>query len=540
MIKELGLVLGAAVSMGLMPLRENEPRAISFNIETSTVAEDLTVFYHNQYPKNTLSYLVPNTKNGDRYDDFKLLTMYAHQGDLYLYFYASSPFTFDDVRMEYSISTTLSEDQTTVIEDWHEKGHAFECNVHDYNGTDKKFYKVVAPDFYTHNVGDVHRVKVKKLNMYQGDEYHYMIRSCENAEYSWKDSAENEDQVYTYYKDNYIIVNDAKYIEQIINTKYSSISETQATEAQEINWLFFTYDYSSKGANYNLGKLKEIDVSYEYLDFTATYRVDGSKYATLYNGAYKNPQSFYDRNGHNSRDAQFQLNKSLRLETTVTPSTKTIDTITDQATIFFFWNITHRINYSYNTIQALDDKSISEISDDVFRKFCNSNKDHFKWAVDFREDQRVLTKAESDVQTFGEWWRQTYKATTHGHQCSNVAATRLIFENQDGTAELNAIMNPVEISDAIVTNPEVYTTVEFTLGSKEATRKFWIVIGIIAGLAGIVGIIFLIIKLKKWGIIKKKAPNNSSNETNYSHKNNSYKAPKKTKFKQNKKYKKRR
>ena len=109
------------------------------------------------------------------------------------------------------------------------------------------------------------------------------------------------------------------------------------------------------------------------------------------------------------------------------------------------------------------------------------------------------------------------------------------------TAELNAIMNPVDISEAVTTNPQVYTTVTFTLGSEEATRNFWIIVGVIAGLAAIVGIVFLIIKLKQWGIIKRKVPNNSSNN-NYYPKNQGYKnnhhhkeKPKQKKFKSQKK-----
>ena len=538
MIKELGLILGTVFSMSAVPLRAPGENTLSFNITTSTVAEDLSVFYHNQYPKNTLSYLVPNTKNGDQYDDFKLLTMYAYQGDLYLYFFASSPFTFDDVRMEYSISTTLSEDSTTIIEDWHERGEAFQCSVHDYNGSDKKFYKVVAEDFYDHDVGDVHRVKVKKLNMYQGDEYHYMCRDCDNAEYSWKDAAQNEDQVYTYYKDNYLIVNDAKYIQQLVNTKYSTVTQTQAVEAREINWLFFTYDYSSLGPNYQLGKLKEIDIAYEYLSYTATYRVDGAPHATLYAGGYKNPDSFFDRNGHGSREAEFTLNKSNRLETTVTPSTRTIDTVTDQATIFFFWNITHKINYSYNTIQALDDNSLSSIGDADFKKFCESQRDHYKWAIDFREDNRVLQKTENDVHGFVEWWKSTQKATTTCHQASSVTATRFVFENQDGTAELNAIMNPVEISETLATSPTVYTTVSFTLGSEEATRKFWIIVGIIGGILGLAGIIYLIIKLKRKGVFKKKPKENGGNK-DMAYRSKSYKPYKAKKAKKGYKRRKR-
>ena len=56
MIKEMLFAVGAALtSMGVVPLRANNDRTVNFNINTSTVAEDLSVFYNNQYPVNTLS-----------------------------------------------------------------------------------------------------------------------------------------------------------------------------------------------------------------------------------------------------------------------------------------------------------------------------------------------------------------------------------------------------------------------------------------------------------------------------------------------------
>ena len=257
----------------------------------------------------------------------------------------------------------------------------------------------------------------------------------------------------------------------------------------------------------------------------------------MYSGALNNPNAFFDRNGHSSREAEFNVTKSQRLETVVTPSTRTIDTITDSATIFFFWNITHRINYTYNTIQALDDTSISQIQDADFKKFMDGNRGHYKWAIDFREDNRLLTKTENSWSNFRDWFMGTQKVTTKCHEAKSVTATRFVFENQDGTAELNAIMNPVDISEAVTTNPQVYTTVTFTIGNEETTKKFWIIVGVIAGLAGIAGIIFLIIKLKQWGIIRKKVPSNQSNNQTQS---KAYYKPKKQKHKKVKNYKNRR
>ena len=490
----LGLMMASTV--GLAPQNAPTNTSSTFSIETSTVQEDLACFYHNQYPVNTLSYLVPNTKNGDLYNDFKLLTMYANQGDLYLYFYAESTFTFDKVELEYSTSTVLSEDQTSVVEDWKSGEDRFSFRVHDYNGSRKKFYKCVAKDFYDYNVGDLHRVKAGRIYCSQGDEFHTMIRNCEESEYSWKDQKAGEDQVYTYYKNNYLLVNQSKYVQQFIKTKYEDISQTTALEAREINWLFFTYDYSSLGVNYSLGKLKEIAIDYEYMNYTNTYRVNGNNNSTVYTGALNYPNSFFDGLGHSAREAEFKVTKTQRLETVVTPSTRTIDTVTDSGTIFFFWNITHRVKYTYNTIQGLDDASISSIEDKGFKGFLEKTRDIYKWAVDFREDDRYLVKTENSWNNFWDFLNSTVKVTSTCHQAASVVATRFVFENQDGTAELNAIMNPVEISQIASTTPTTYTTVSFSLGSEKATRNFFVIIGIIGGILLLVGIIWLIIKLR--------------------------------------------
>ena len=498
MIKTALLAAGVLLTGALgSPMRSNPGANQNFSIETSTVQQDLACFYHNQYPVNTLTYLIPNKMNGDLYNDFKLLTMYATEGDLYLYFYAESNFTFDDVAIEYSMSTTLSADQTEIVEDWHEKGEAFHCDVHDVNGTKKKFYKAVARDFYDYNEGDKHRVKVKKMTCYQGDEYHQMTRDCGNCEYSWQDQEAGDDQVYTYYKDNYLIIKDAKYIEQLIPLKYQNVQQNAVLQYLESNWLFFDYNYSSLGVNYSLGKLKEITIDYEYIDYNCAYSINGEKYTTAYYGGLNKPQPFENTMPKDVMNITFDVNSTKRIETVITPSTKTIDQVTDQATILFFWNITHRINYTYNTIQALDSQSISSIGDDDFRSFMSRNAEGYKWAVDFRDDYRnTLTIKDDGANWLEDMFTNRQRVTTNCHEASEVTAVKFVFENQDGTAELNGLMNPVDISEMGYTSPQSFTTVSFTLGTEENTRNFFIVLGVIAGVALIIGIVILVRKIK--------------------------------------------
>ena len=501
MIKELFLSIGAAIAVASGPAIKQANTASTFNIETSTVQEDLCVFYHDQYPVNTLTYLVPNKTNGDLYNDFKLLTMYAHDGDLYIYFYTESPFKFTNVSIEYSTSTTLTDDQLDVVEDWHEKENAFACRVHDSNGERKQFYKVVADDFYEHNPGDDHRIKVKKLRASTDNEMQSMVRNCDNSEYSWKDSQSGEDQVYTYYRDNYLLVREAAYYQQFIFTKYTDIMQTTPIEAQESNWLYFSYDYTSKGVRYDLGKLKEAYVSYEYLSFNNSYRVNGSNNASIYTGPYNNASGWLNNKGHGAREASFELVSTKRMESKITPTTRTIDTVTSHGRLFFFWEITHRINYSYNTIQDLSDSQVEKIADPDFKNFINKTRGDYQWAIDYKDDVRTRTNVQDSWNNPLDWINGTCKVTTICHEAKSVTLTRLVFENQDGTADLNAIMNPVDVSAIVTTVPTSHTTVTFTLINDEITRNFWIVLGVIAAIAATIGIIFLIIKIRKWRML---------------------------------------
>ena len=185
------------------------------------------------------------------------------------------------------------------------------------------------------------------------------------------------------------------------------------------------------------------------------------------------------------------------MESKIVPTTRTIDTITSQARLFFFWEITHRINYSYNTIQDLSDSQVEKISDPDFKNFINKTRGDYQWAIDYKDDTRVRTKVEDSWNNPLDWLNGTTKVTTTGHEAKSVTLTRLVFENQDGTADLNAIMNPVDVSAVVTTVPTSHTTVTFTLGDETLTRNFWIVLGVVAAVVATFGIIYVIIRIRR-------------------------------------------
>ena len=149
-------------------------------------------------------------------------------------------------------------------------------------------------------------------------------------------------------------------------------------------------------------------------------------------------------------------------------------------------------------------------------------------AIDYKDDVRVRTKTEDSWNNFVDWIRGTTKVTTTGHEAKSVTLTRLVFENQDGTADLNAIMNPVDVSAVVTTVPTTHTTVTFTLGDETLTRNFWIILGVIAAIAATIGIIYVVIRIKRVRAIAGVAKPSSQKVSNKSYsKNNKPKRRKK-------------
>lgn len=486
-----GLILSGLASLMLAsPTIKQASQTTVLDVTTSTVEQDLRAFYNDVYPENTLAYLVPSTLDGDRYSDFKFLTMYAYQGDLYVYLYVKSYSSFDSVSFEYSDSTNLSEDETEINETY----STVALDVMSTNGSYNSFYKCVANDFYTYTEGSSHRVLASKITLKNEESMLTMTRTCESAEYSWQDQASGEDQVYTYYKDNYLVISQAEVVQQHIVTKWIDSAMTRPSNIQENNWLFFDYDYSSLGYDYSFGKLKSIRISFEYLTYLMSYRVSDYN-GMVYTGAYQKADSFI-AGIDGASDASFTSYGTTRNEVTITPATKTIDKVTYDKTRFFIWNTIHSINYTYTTIQKLDDTSVSAIGDSDFKSFISANRDDYRYAVDFKEDDRWISSADASYNNPWDVLRKCVKAESICHEASAVSIVSLTFETEDGDCNLNAIMDPVDTSSVITTTPATTTVHNFI--SEEVTSNLTNALKIAAIVAGAALLSFGIINLIKF------------------------------------------
>jgi len=478
------LTLAAIVGVGSPLMADSTTTTLRLDVTTSEVAEDLRAFYHDKYPTNTLASLVPHKTAGDEYDDFKLINLYAQGGDLYVYFFSGDyRFQFDSIALEYSDSTALAADSTSIVENWHLGADAKTGNVMNHNGTTKRFYKAVCKSFYTYAEGSEHRVKAKNLIL-KANGASFSTRDCENHDYSWKDQANGEDQVYSYFKNNYVVLDDMTTVLNPIATKYENFWQDVTTEAQEMNWLFFSYSAASVPSGFDLGKVVGVKVDYDYLTYENTYRCDTGvhRHTSVYGGLYEDAQAFAISNAASSRDFTFTLQSSARAESTVKPSNRTLHAVTDKASIFGWDIIHHEVNYSYQTLQALDDSSVDSIKDPDFAAFINRHRASYMYAINFKNDYRMRLESHSDIHSVGDFVFKTEKVTSICHECRDVDIVSLTFDSEAGELTLNGLSKPVESPSLDTTQPSNTTVFDmFNNGLGLKLKRLWIAGVIIAG-----------------------------------------------------------
>ena len=332
-------------------------------------------------------------------------------------------------------------------------------------------------------MGSEHRVKAQSLRLRYNNET-VVTRDCENHEYSWKDQATGEDQVYSYYKNNYVVVTGMQAVLHTIATKYDSYDEKTASEMEEMNWLFFSYLNTSKDSDFDLGSVTGVRVAYDYLTYENTYRVDTDLdlHTTTYGGLFENPTAFFELNGARSRDATFNVTDSARLESVVKPSDKKISRTTDKLSIFNWDILHHELNYSYQTLQALDQDSVDAIKDDDFRGFIGRHRASYMYAINYRNDMRFRTSVRKDTQTFFDSWSSTRKVTSICHEARSIDIVSLTFDSEAGELTLNGLSHPVESPVLDSTQPTETTVVDaFNNGLGKKLKNVGIILLAVAG-----------------------------------------------------------
>jgi len=457
------------------------------DITKSSVADDLEAFYGEKYGDKIIQNLVPNTARGDSYSDFKFFHFYPWQGDLYFYFYAATAFNVDTVQLEYSDGATF-DSEGVAVENWHLNGeeNTPAVTIEDTFGDRRVFYKCKIADFYTHQTGDKHRVYAKSVTCSTTRDSSLVLkRACQEAELAWEDVDDGEDLVYKYYKDDYIVIDEAAYYQQWIATRYNGADQRYPTEINEINWLFFTWSGTSIDGKYELGALKEVVLDYEYLSYDATYEIKMDLWGAdammpVYTGTYDHPEIFTKAlTGASCSSVRMSDETTTLRQTTIVPQIRTIDTISDTAEWWQIWLNSHRVTYSYNTIQALDQESVQGIGDEDTRSFFLDFVGDYKYAVMMRQDTRsILNSHEYD--NFG---MHSAVVTSRAHEIRSARMTRLTFNSEFGDVSLNAMMHEVKLTGIFAT-PGTIVEIEnkTTSAVKNAIKWILIALGSILGL----------------------------------------------------------
>lgn len=466
----LGLGLATVLSLVNAPKLAND-NAELLDVTKSSVCDDLEAFYGDAYGDKILANLTPSTTKGDDYNDFKFYNFYPHDGDLYFYFYARAGFTIDSVILEYSDGATF-DNEGNAIENWHVLGDndLQRAVVMDTYGKMNIFYKCVLRNFYSEVVGETHRIFLQTLNGYtSNDEEMVFSRRCQEAELLWEDTAESEDLIYRYYKDDYILIDQAEYYQQWLATKWNDSNQNYPLEIKEFNWLFFSWSGTSIGGKYELGELKEVTLDYEYLQYDVSYDYKNTGWKDdllpVYFGTHDHPEVFPPGVPDSKITNITMSNEVYNLrQTVITPFSRTISTVTDEPTWWQFWLNAHQVEYSYNTIQALDQASIEAIEDEDTRDFFASQGGSFKYAIMMKEDTRYRSGVENI------WGGKRVHSVCH--EMASPRLTRLTFNSPEGDVELNAMMHAVELTGVFSTTGNVIEIKDYTGPSAKDVLRY--------------------------------------------------------------------
>ena len=511
-----GIALGLAtlVSMVAAP-KHAESGQTALDVTKSSVTDDLEAFYGESYGDKILSNLTPSKAKGDDYSDFKFYNFYPYRGDLYFYFYARAGFKIDSVILEYSDGSSF-DSEGNAIENWHMLGESGNnaAIVQDTYGKMNIFYKCVLKDFYEESEGSKHRIFLSTLNGYTSNDSELLFsRRCQDAELLWEDTAESEDLIYKYYKDDYILIDQAEYMQQWLCTRWNDSNQSFPIEVTEFNWLFFSWSGTSIGGKYELGELKEVVLDYEYLTYDATYIVDSQTVLSpettpVYFGTHDHPEVFTENvSGVRIRGIEIGNEVYNVRQSTITPYSRRISTITDEPEWWQFWLNAHKVEYTYNSIQALDQTSIASIEDEDTRDFFQSQSGIYKYAIMMKEDRRQRTKVE-DLRWTGwnEFWSASKKVTSKCHELISPRLTRLTFNTIEGDVELNAMMHPVELTGVFSTSGNVIELKDYVGPSaKDVLRyAFYALAGLLVVTAAGFGVVAVLRFAKRGGLLERK------------------------------------
>lgn len=478
------------------------------DIATSTVNVDLNAIYGAKVSKQ-----LPSVENGDPYGDFKYLTQMARKGSMYFYFVFTSNTPVKSAVLTYNDSTTDTPNEKSANLSFMSK-----------EGSYITFYKFKVDSLYTWSptaTDGTQKHHFRALSLTGKDEKGNTLFSkydCRGSDYSWVDEQENSSQVYEFYQDNYIVINDSNITTEIIPTAFSTqgspynwgTNVTYPNTADELHWLFFSPSSykTDNAAAYSLDHLKKVTYRYYLTTYTARYFFDQRAFSTtsykdlkfdqygvsdslnttmfMYSGIYSSKNddhltSYVDTMNKATDGAHFEwpsynnvITEGPKVKTKeADTSVKTDEVSSKYGTGFWPWEKQNTtVSYTYKDIVKLDKTSIEnavvEVSSSTYdvkskmRNFLEERIGSYDWAVCIDKTVRK-TVIKSHYENLADSWWFHAQVDTDCHDIKDASFTTLTFNNNNVDFNLNAIMSPVSTSGTQIVEGNMTTVTDRNL-----------------------------------------------------------------------------
>jgi hypothetical protein len=515
--------------------------ASSVGVAKSSVLNDLVAFSGGTLNLQTL---MPDPNAADahtKYNDFRYLTTYAWDGDVYLYFYINLQLVpamdyTAGFGIIYSTSTTLDTDGSI-------KEDPVEVSAVPMMNHSGGFFKCKLEKIYTATSGNVHRFAVLDVIGYNAKHAAMVKDWAVNNALSFQDTDKTADQIFQYYenrtfnipqKEIWMLLSPMEftsdgYISKLQEDSYcffnTSIDMDYIQDMEFVYWddeWSYSTDYQSSGDLSNAIKWRKQPFD--------GFMKDGKPVIdkTVQQAGYKTnilgitlKDDAYDDDLYNYWSLNLKPTKASSewKDTTVKPGTYTYgavdDRISSSAWGLFSWllGVRGKSSFTASRLMKLTSDNLGTVTDAYFRRFLTDHSSSIDSSVNFTWMASIgnsFTRS-TTTSTYQSWNFETWgeHIVTKGvfHQPSDVQILRIHYWANNVEYNLNAIDTPTDLSgvsmppSALITTYQVYPSWITKIGNfftsvwdaLAAKRSYFIWIGVIAAAVVVLLVILWIV-----------------------------------------------
>jgi hypothetical protein len=515
--------------------------ASSVGVAKSSVLNDLVAFSGGTLDLQTL---MPDPNASDahtKYNDFRYLTTYAWDGDVYLYFYINLQLVpamdyTAGFGIIYSTSTTLDTDGSI-------KEDPVEVSAVPMMNHSGGFFKCKLEKIYTATSGNVHRFAVLDVVGYNAKHAAMVKDWAVNNALSFQDTDKTADQIFQYYENRTFNIPQKEIWMLLSPMEFTS--DGYISKLQEDSYCFF---------NTSIDMDYIQDMEFVYWDDEWSYSTDYQSSGDLSNAIKRRKQPFdgfmkdgkpvidktvqqagyktnilgitlkddaYDDDLYNYWSLNLKPTKASSewKDTTVKPGTYTYgavdDRISSSAWGLFSWllGVRGKSSFTASRLMKLTSDNLGTVTDAYFRRFLTDHSSSIDSSVNFTWMASIgnsFTRS-TTTSTYQSWNFETWgeHIVTKGvfHQPSDVQILRIHYWANNVEYNLNAIDTPTDLSgvsmppSALITTYQVYPSWITKIGNfftsvwdaLAAKRSYFIWIGVIAAAVVVLLVILWIV-----------------------------------------------